>query len=124
MGKGETLLNALVGATVTVVLSVIVISPLLGGGAAGYLQQGTRGSGAKVGAISGVIAAIPFLLFLVLVFGFFGGSMLGGGAGLPGGIELVVVFLVLLPFLLVWNVGLGAGGGYLGASLRGEPGTG
>lgn len=118
MGQGDTLLNAAIGAVVTVVLSFTGFSPLLGGGVAGYLQRESRRSGAKVGAISGAIAFVPFLFFVVLIFGF----VLAGGLmhGLPGGAELLVVLFILFPFFIAWNVGLGALGGYLGTFLREE----
>lgn len=125
MGEGDTLLNAAVGAVVTVLLSFTVFSPLLGGGVAGYLQAESTGRGAKVGAISGAIAAIPALLLLGLGLVFFLGTaaMGPGGFGLPGGVELLVVLFVLLPLLFVWSVGLGAAGGYLGAYLHQESGA-
>lgn len=43
-----------------------------------------------------------------------------GGMGLPGGVELLVLLFVVFPFVFVWNVGLGAVGGYLGTCLREE----
>lgn len=120
MGKGDTLLNAVIGAVVTIVLSFTGISPVLGGAVAGYLQQGTRRAGARVGGISGAIAFLPFVGVLVLGFGFFLTGLATGGFGVPGGVELLVVLLVVVPFLLFWNVGLGAVGGYLGTYLREE----
>ena len=118
MGQGDTLLNAVVGAAVTVVLSFIGFSPLVGGGIAGYLQRGTRTSGAKVGALSGAFAVIPTLLFVFLFFGVFLVGMAGGG--FPGGPELFIFLLVAFPFLVLWNVGLGAAGGYLGVYVYEE----
>ena len=118
MGQGDTLLNAAIGAVVTVVLSFTGISPVLGGGVAGYLQRESRRAGAKVGAISGLLAFLPFVLLVVLFFGVVAlGPMMGGGAGLPGGMELLVV-LLLVPLLVAWTAGLGAVGGYLGTVLR------
>lgn len=121
MGRGDTILNAVIGAVVTVVLSFTGVSPVLGGGVAGYLQEGTRTAGAKVGALSGAIAFLPFLLLSFLFFGFLvSGPMGGGGFGVPGGPELLVILFVFFPVVLVWNAGLGALGGYLGAYLREE----
>lgn len=118
MGDGDTLLNAVIGAVVTVVLSFTGFSPLLGGGVAGYLQRGDRAEGARVGAISGAIASIPFVLLLVFVFGFFGLFLAGGGPAEAGfGIVIVLVFFV---FALAWNVGLGAVGGYLAVYVLAE----
>lgn len=70
MSEGDTLLTAVIGAVVTLVLSFTVFSPLLGGGVAGYLQRGNRAGGIRVGALSGAIAAIPFLLLLSVFAGF------------------------------------------------------
>lgn len=121
MARGDTLLNAIIGAVVTVVLSFTGISPVLGGGVAGYLQDESRKRGAKVGALSGVFAFVPFLLFALVIFGFFViGPVTGGGPGIPAGIELLVILFLFFPILLVWNAGLGALGGYLGAYLREE----
>ncbi|MUV56317.1 hypothetical protein SAMN04487947_3330 [Halogeometricum rufum] len=119
MSTENTLKNAVIGAVVTVALSFTAVSPVLGGGVAGYLQRESPKRGARIGAISGAIASLPF--FLVLVLGLvtlFGTAM--GGFGVPGGVELVIIFLVVLPLLFAWNVGLSALGGYLGAYLRSE----
>jgi hypothetical protein len=122
MGEGDTLLNALVGAAVTVVLSFVGVSPLLGGAVAGYLQRGDRMDGARVGAISGVLASIPFLLLLFLALGF-----LGVVTGLPLGPEAFgasLIGLVVVGFglfvALAWSVGLSAVGGYLGVYVAEE----
>ena len=94
-------------------------SPLLGGGVAGYLQAESPARGAKVGAISGAIAAIPLFLIMFLGFALFAAVPAGPG-GVPGGVELVVIFGVMLPILLVWFAGLSAAGGYVGAYLHAE----
>ena len=121
MGKGDTLLNAAIGAVVTVVLSFTGFSPLIGGGLAGYLQQETRKSGAKVGALSGAFAFIPFIFLVFLFFWFvLAGQFAFGGFGLPGGVELLIILFVLFPLVVLWNVALGAVGGYLGTILREE----
>lgn len=127
MGEGDTLLNAVVGAAVTVVLSFTGVSPLLGGGVAGYLQREGRRRGATVGALSGALAALPSLVVVVAGLLLFAGvvpmgmgPMMGRGFGVPGGVGPVMLLFVLLPALLVWNVGLGAAGGYLGAYVREE----
>lgn len=112
----KTLWNALFGAVVTILLSFTVISPLLGGGLAGYLQRESPMRGLRVGAISGAMAMVPFVL--MVLFGLtMVASMPGGGLGIPGATELVVV-LVMFVVLAAWTVGLSAAGGYLGAALR------
>jgi hypothetical protein len=123
MGKGDTLLNAVLGAVVTVVLSFTGFSPILGGGVAGYLQRETRRDGAVVGAISGALATIPFLFLIVVGFGFLlAGPLMAGGFGLPGGVELLIVVFVMFPLLLLWNGVLGAAGGYVGTYVYEEYG--
>jgi hypothetical protein len=118
MGQGDTLLNAAIGTAVTVLLSFTGFSPLLGGGVAGYLQRDGRTSGAKVGAVSGLLAAVLFLLFSVLFFGlFFVGLPVAGMPGVPAGAELLVLLVIFVPFVFAWNVGLGAVGGYAGAYI-------
>ena len=78
MTDGDTLVNGFLGAVVTVVLSFLPFSPLLGGMVAGYLEGGERGDGVRVGAIAGAIALVPLVAFglLVSVFGAF--YLLGG----------------------------------------------
>lgn len=119
MGEGDTVINAVIGAVVTVVLSFTGFSPILGGMVAGYLERGDRADGIRVGALSGAIAALPFLL-LVFVFGgfMFTGSMMGDGMGFAGGF----VFLLLFGFVfaLVWSVALSALGGFLGVYIATE----
>jgi len=114
MGKGDTLINAVIGAVVTIVLSATGFSPILGGAVAGYLQRESRTSGAKVGALSGALSFLPFLLFGFFFFGIF----LGGAMGVPGGPELFIILFFITPVFLLWSVGLGALGGYLVVYLR------
>lgn len=118
MAKGDTFLNALIGAVVTLVLSFTGFSPILGGAVAGYLQRESRKSGAKVGALSGAIAFIPFLVFVFIFFGIFFGGTMAGGMGMPGGPELLIIFFIMFPLFLAWNIGLGALGGYLGTVIQ------
>ena len=114
--RSSTLVNALIGAVATVVLSFIPFSPILGGGVAGYLQHGSRDDGVKVGAISGIIATIPVVLGVLLLVSIF--AIVPTGMGAPrlalGG---VVLALVVFLFAGIYTVGLSAVGGYLGAYL-------
>ncbi|AKH97474.1 DUF5518 domain-containing protein [Halanaeroarchaeum sulfurireducens] len=114
--KRDELWNAGIGAVVTIVLSFTGFSALLGGGVAGYLQDVPPKRGAKTGAISGGIAVIPILLVFVVGFGLFLGQP--SALGIPGGLELAIIFLVMFPLLFAWTIGLSAVGGYLGAYLR------
>ncbi|USZ66816.1 DUF5518 domain-containing protein [Halorussus salilacus] len=111
----NTLLNALIGAVVTVITAPLLpFAAIFGGAAAGYLQRGDFAEGAKIGAISGAIAAVPAVLLVWLVFGFFliGADPLFGFS--------VVIALVVFFFVASYLVGAGALGGALGAYLRRE----
>ena len=107
----NTVLNAVIGAVVTVVLSVTMFSPILGGAAAGYLE---KRDGLRVGAISGAIASLPILLFSVLAMVFF------GLFALQASVFFLVLLLVGFPFVLLYVVGLSALGGILGVYLAEE----
>ncbi|QSG12761.1 putative membrane protein [Halapricum desulfuricans] len=120
MGNGDTLLNAVVGAVVTVLASFIPFSPVLGGAVAGYLQKEDSSTALKVGALSGAIAAIPFLFVVALL-----GSVLPflpaffDGPGAFAGIFVVFAIFAILASV-VYTVGLSAIGGYLGWYLESE----
>ena len=123
MGEGDTGMNALIGAAVTVLATFTGFAPLLGGAVAGYLN---RRDGVKAGALSGVIASIPILVgafFLGSLFAFvpFMSGMMGPGPGpvFAGAIGIVAITFGLV-FFLVYTIGLGALGGYLGEYLYRE----
>ena len=125
MAEGDTLINALVGGIASIVLSFVPLSPVLGGAIAGYLQGGTRNDGLRVGAYSGVVAAIPLALFFVFalalfgVVGIFTAGPGGGGAGAAGGIALFLfAFVFALVVSAIYTVGLGAIGGWLGNYVK------
>lgn len=117
MGRGQTGINAFIGAAITIGLSFTGVSPLLGGGVAGYLQQQSPKSGAKVGALSGILAAVPIFVVTALMVVFFRGSV-RRPPPFPGGMELGIVLLLFVPMLIVWIVVLSTVGGYLGAYIR------
>jgi len=118
MGDGDTLLNAALGAVVSVVLSgAVPFAPLVGGGVAGYLQGGDRNEGLRVGFVSGLIAVIPAAVVFALVFSFVTTVLIGAG-------EVAVptlfgaLFALLALFVFVFVVGLSAVGGWLGNYVR------
>jgi len=125
MDTENTLLNAVVGAVASVLLSFTGIGPTLGGAVAGYLNNdGTAetGNGLRVGALSGLITSIPIvaLLLLVLVLlpflGFFRFPLEAGLAA--GGIVILAGIAVLGG--VAYAVVLSALGGLLGAYLKTE----
>ena len=118
MGQGDTLLNALIGAVVSVVLAFLPFSPLLGGAVAGYLQRGSREDGLRVGAISGLITMIPLFLVASLFGGFFFLPVFGVDPGAVFGLGFLFLFVLLL--FVLYTVALAAVGGYLGAYIATE----
>jgi len=111
----STLLNALIGAAVAVVTAPLLpFAAVFGGAVAGYLQRGDLGAGAKVGALSGAVAAVPvFLLaWLIVSFLFLGVDPLFALSTLFAGAILLATVASL--------VGAGALGGAAGAYLRRE----
>lgn len=120
MTRGNTGLNAVIGAAITLGLLFTSISPLLGGAVAGYLQHEPPARGARVGAISGLLATLPLLLIMGLGMTLFAG--LWPMHMTPfGGLGFFFVWFVMFPILLIWFVGLSAVGGYLGAYLNVGP---
>lgn len=110
------LVNALLGAVVSVVLSFVPFSPALGGAVAGYLQGE---DGPRVGGLSGLLAAIPIALFGVLAALFLSFSLAvgPGGNALGGLVFLLVVLFVGVLMVATFSVVLGAAGGVLGVAL-------
>lgn len=107
-------LSAFVGGVVSLVLGFVPFSPVLGGALAGYLRRGSRRDGTTVGAAAGLVAALPALVFLVLVPLFF----MATGPGTAGAVRMLLVVLVAVGFVALYVVGLSALGGYLGIVAR------
>ncbi len=114
MAEGDTLLNAVIGGVASILLAFVPFSPVLGGVVAGYLQGGERGAGLRVGAYSGVVAAVPLAL-LLLFGGILAGFALAGDALLGAGVVLFVGVVVVAG---LYTVALGAVGGWLGNYLK------
>ena len=115
----DTTTNAIVGAVVTSVTSFVPLSPILGGIVAGYLQRGERADGARVGGLSGLVAAVPIaLLFVSLIIGLVGVSTEFGAGVEAGFVAIVLVVAAIVASLYL--VALSAIGGYLGVYLYDE----
>lgn len=116
-------LNAVIGGVVGVITSFVPLSPILGGGIAGYLQDGTREAGLKVGAGAGLVMLLPVILLAFVLMTMLG---LGGISAAYGGhmgvtpVALIVVGLFVVTISAVYTVGLSALGGYLGVYVREE----
>lgn len=108
--------NALIGAVVTVVTVFVPFSPVLGGGVAGYLQRGGDREGLRVGALSGLIASVPVLAIVgvIIMVGFFGVAVTGEVA-IP--LALVAITLFVSLFVIGYTVVLSAIGGFAGAAI-------
>lgn len=119
MAEGNTLLNAVIGAVATVVLTFLPFSPVVGGAIAGYLQHGDQSAAIRVGALSGVLAAIPLVFVLVLLATIVPFLPAFGTAG-----SITAVFgvlgIVALVISLVYSVGLSVLGALLGRYLARE----
>ena len=122
MEEGATLVNAVVGAVVSVLGGMVVpFAPLVGGAVAGYLEGGTRSEGIRVGFVSGLIALVPALLLGVIAVGIFGSLLLGMGPGLDGfgvGLFGFGFVLVALAVAAVGIVGLSTLGGWVGNYVK------
>jgi len=116
MAEGDTLVNAVIGAVATAVLSGFVpFAPLFGGGIAGYLEGGTRDDGLRAGVVSGALGLAVTLVFAVLVLTVFG--VLAGVPMRMGAFGLFGLLFVGL-FGTVYIVGLSAAGGWLGNYVK------
>lgn len=108
--------NGLVGGVVAVLLSMLPLSPVLGGGVAGYLERGAGRRGTGAGAIAGGVAVLPTLVV--------GGYLaMSPSVVLPGpelGLSPAVVVAGVTSVAVVYTVGLGVLGGLLGGYLHDE----
>lgn len=124
--------NALLGAVVMVVFSWIPFAPVVGGALSGYLEAGERDAtrsvarrGVRVGALAGLLAAIPALLVVAFVGSLFTVGWLGvvasngGGPGVALGLPVLawVVVGVVVAVAVLYHVAFSALGGWLGAEL-------
>jgi hypothetical protein len=108
--------NALYGAIVTVVLSFVPLSQVLGGLVAGYLEAASSDRVLGVGALSGVLAVAPVLALLAFVLGGVVAGLVGIG---EGGFALIVAAALVFAaaLLAAFGAALGALGGYAGGRI-------
>ncbi|MFC7236144.1 DUF5518 domain-containing protein [Halosegnis marinus] len=118
MGKGDTLLNAGIGAVASVVLAFLPFGIVLGGAVAGYLdcRPDDYRAGARVGTLTGLLALLPVLGILFTVGAFLGLGFLPLEVAGLGAVLLFVVVVLSAGYL----VGGGALGGVVGAALVDE----
>lgn len=124
--RGDFWINAVIGAAVAFVVSMLPViqflAPLVGGGAAGYLQNTGSSDGLKVGAAAGAISAIPVVGVLFVFFAFFGlFGITGGAEGFAIGGAFLFIGIVIVVFAILFNAALGAAGGWLGDSMADDP---
>ena len=118
MSDRSTLVNAFLGAVVSVVLAFLPFSPVLGGGVAGYLE---RRDGVRVGAISGAITALPLGFLLVVVVLFWSIFVIVPDPVVGGGLLLLsLIVLAGVVVVALYTVVLSAVGGYLGVYVYEE----
>lgn len=120
MGTERTVINAIIGAVIGVVLSFIPFSTVLGGAVAGFLEGPSPRDGAIVGALSGLITFLPIAGITVVILGVLGFGMGVASAPVSGFAAVVVVVLALAFIVFFYTVGLSLLGGYLGAYLAEE----
>lgn len=111
----NTLLNGLVGGIAGVMLAFVPFSTVLGGAIAGYLEGGDSTSGAKVGALAGLVAFVPFVVIIAV-----GLVFVPVISGPGGGVQFALWVMVLLIGLVaaIYTVGPGIVGGVLGVYLK------
>jgi len=108
--------SAILGAVATTILSFVPLSPILGGGLAGYLEQPVTGRPVSVGALSGFLAMAPALILVGFVtVGLYSGLATVQETGL-GFVVVAGMFFGLL-VLAAYGAGLGALGGFAGGRL-------
>lgn len=108
--------HAVLGAVATGLLSFVPVSPILGGGVAGYVHRDRASGPTKTGAVSGLLAALPVVpVVLFAAVGLFTGFIAAdvGGLGVVVGIGTVIALLGTL----IYFVGLGALGGFLADAI-------
>ncbi|WP_121744148.1 DUF5518 domain-containing protein [Natronorubrum halophilum] len=120
MVTSRTLVNALVGAVVGVILSFVPFSTVIGGIVAGFLDGPDVREGAIVGALAGAITFVPIAGFAIFGLGILGFGMGIVAAPFEGFAIVAFVVVAAVAVLFLYTVGLSLLGGYLGAYLARE----
>jgi len=115
MDRDSALVSVGLGAAVTVALSFVPFSSLLGGAVAASHREGGYGRGVGVGTAAGVAAAVPLGILFVSAFAIV--EYLG--FGVPSSSPAYDLYLVIVALLFVlYTVGLSALGGLVGVWTR------
>lgn len=115
MNRDGALFAVGVGALVTLALSFVPFSSVLGGVAAASRRDGGYRAGLGLGTVAGVVAMIPLAALFVPALGI--ASYLG--FGIPPGSPAYDLFLSIVALLFVlYTVGLSALGGVAGVWIR------
>lgn len=126
--EGKTLVNIIIGAVVTLVVSFVPVvqglAPAIGGGVAGYLQNRGVGGGMKVGAGVTFVFMIPAVIFIVVFSGFIASMVPMMGAGMMTGTVLFLALIAIFFWSFVLSVIGGAVGGAVADSSTGGGDTG
>lgn len=125
--KQRTWTNGAIGAVVTFVVFFVpvlgALSPVLGGGVSGYLQEDGVSGGAVAGIAMAVLSGVPALMLGVLGLGLGTVPLLGdsiiagvvGGIGAIGGLFVLVLWFAWTIYALM----LGLIGGLVGGAIVG-----
>lgn len=115
MNRDSVLVDVGVGALVTVALSFLPFSSLLGGIAAASHREGDYRWGLGVGAAAGVLATVPLVVLFVPALALAGYL----GFGISPSAAAFDLFLGIVALLfLTYTVGLSALGGVVGVWIR------
>lgn len=112
-GAGDSLAaDATVGAVVTLALSFLPFSSVAGGAVAAHRRDASYAAGFGVGALAGVVAAVPLAVLFVPAVGV--AVWLGFGVA-PSAPAFDLFLAIVAALFLAYTVGLSAVGGLLGA---------
>lgn len=104
---------AVLGAAVTVIVSFLPFSPVLGGGLAGYLERSESDRTVSIGALAGLLPVLPVLVLLVFVLGGLVAGLLDVEQSVSATVVGASLFFALLLVATI-GAGLGALGGFVG----------